>query len=146
MNSDFRDLLRLFNAEKVKYLIVGGYAVIRYAQPRFTGDIDLLVEPSSENAANVYTALQKFGAPVATLKPDDFSQPGYFFQMGVPPNRIDVLMSIAGVKFQDAWQRRESAKINGDEFIFIAKVDLISSKRAAGRPKDLADLIALGEK
>ena len=143
MNSDFKELLHLFSATKVRYLVVGGYAVMRYTQPRYTGDIDVLVEPSAENAERVYSALKKFGAPVSTLSPQDFAQPGYFYQMGVPPNRIDILMSIAGVEFQDAWTRKELAVIDGQKIAFIAKGDLIASKRAAGRPKDLADLEAL---
>jgi hypothetical protein len=87
--------------------------------------------------------LTQFGSPVNTLSADDFLVPGYFYQMGVSPNRVDILMSIAGVDFEDACNRRETAKINGGEFFFISKKDLITAKQAAGRPKDLSDLKAL---
>jgi len=107
------------------------------------GFIDILVEPSESNAELVFAALNEFGAPVSSLAPKDFALPGYFYQMGVPPNRIDILMSINGVDFTEAWQRRIISKVNGDDFIFISKQDLISSKKAAGRPKDLADLETL---
>lgn len=143
MNSDFKDLLRLFNAKKVKYLIVGGYAVIRYSEPRYTGDIDILVQPNLENATLVFEALKEFGAPISTLTEKDFSEPGYFFQMGTPPNRIDILMSIQGVEFNDAWERRVESTVGEDTLLFISKEDLITAKKAAGRTKDLADLEAL---
>ena len=143
MNSDFKDLLRLFNARQVRYLVVGGYAVIKYTQPRYTGDLDVWVEASEENSRKVHDALVEFGAPVSTLSPKDFAASGFFFQMGMPPNRIDILMSISGVEFGEAWTRRSNASIGGDNFHFISKVDLIANKRAVGRTKDLADIEAL---
>ena len=140
MNSDFLDLLVRFNAGGVKYVVVGGYAVIRYTQPRYTGAIDILIEACAENGLRAFNALRDFGAPVGTLTSKDFSEPGYFFQMGIPPNRIDLLMSIAGVDFATCWKRREAVVIGGQTVPFISKADLIAAKRAAGRPKDLADL------
>lgn len=143
MNSDFKDLLRAFNRRQVRYLIVGGYAVIKYSQPRYTGDIDIWVDASVSNGTLVYEALCEFGGPVATLSAKDFSTPGFFFQMGVPPSRIDILMSVTGVDFQQAWGRRVESRVNGDNFLFISKEDLIAAKKASGRAKDLADLEAL---
>lgn len=143
MNSDFKDLLHLFNAKSVKYLIVGGYAVIKYAQPRYTGDLDLWIEASKENSLLVFDALKEFGAPVQSLNATDFEAPGFFFQMGVPPSRIDILMSVSGLEFAEAWNHRVPSNVGTDVFYFVSKADLIASKQAAGRPKDLADLAAL---
>ncbi len=145
MNSDFVELLRLFNDKKVKYLVVGGYAVIKYAQPRYTGDIDIWIEASEENGARVFQALRDFGAPIDTLTSSDFALTGFFFQMGVPPNRIDILMSLKGISFSDAWNRRVPTKVEGSEFFFISKADLKLAKKAVGRPKDIADLEALNQ-
>lgn len=143
MNSDFKDLLRLFNDRNVKYLIVGGYAVIKYTQPRFTGDLDIWIEASDENSRRVYEALKEFGAPVASLTAADFAVPGFFFQMGIPPNRIDILMSVSGLTFITAWSRRTASIVDGEELQFISVEDLIVNKEAVGRPKDMADLDAL---
>jgi hypothetical protein len=140
---DFRDLLRLFAAGKVRYLIVGGYAVMRYTEPRFTKDLDLLIATDATNAAAAYRALKDFGAPLAGLTERDFSAPGFFYQMGRPPLRVDVLMGVPGVDFEQAWSRRETIEIVGVPMEFISKADLISAKEAAGRPQDLIDLASL---
>lgn len=94
---DFRELLSLFKKHSVRYLIVGGYAVMRYTEPRFTKDLDVLIAVDEGNPEAVYTALAEFGAPLNNLSPQDFAQEGYFYQMGSPPLRVDVLMSIPGV-------------------------------------------------
>jgi hypothetical protein len=101
--------LSIFNAQNVKYLIVGGYAVSLHAQPRATGNIDFFIKPDPDNAQAVYAALAKFGAPLAGLTADDFSEPGKFFRMGRPPFMIDILPEISGVDFDGAWQRRAEA-------------------------------------
>jgi len=137
---DFKELLNLFKKYQVKYLIVGGYAVMRYTEPRFTKDLDLLVSVETKNATAVYKALKEFGAPLSGLTENDFSQQGYFYQMGYPPMRVDIMMSIPGVKFDDAWNRSEQLTIDGIEMKFISKEDLIESKKASGRPQDLIDL------
>ena len=90
----------------VKYLVIGNYAVVQYAEPRFTKDLDVLIGVDQQNAKAVYKALLEFGAPLAGLTPKDFSEEGYFFQMGVPPVRVDVLMGIPGVQFDECWERR----------------------------------------
>jgi len=137
---DFKELLNLFKKHNVKYLVVGGYAVMLYTEPRFTKDLDLLISIEIKNATAVYNALKEFGAPLADLTVKDFSQEGYFYQMGRPPVRVDILMSIPGVKFSSAWSRRKQLTIDGVEMNFISKEDLIASKKASGRSQDLIDV------
>jgi hypothetical protein len=140
VNSDFSELLRLFNAKNVKYLVIGGYALIQYAEPRYTKDLDLWIGTEPENAEAVFAALRAFGAPLANLSPADFSEEGYFYQMGVPPVRVDIFMGIPGVKFDEAWPRRSEVNFEDLAVPFIAREDLIAAKRAAGRPQDLLDI------
>lgn len=139
MNSDFEELLKAFNDSDVKYLIVGGYAVMLYSEPRFTKDLDLWVEASEENAKRVYGALAAFGAPLTGLAPKDFASEGFFYQMGMPPARVDVLMSVDGLHFEDAWPNRQEASLGGVRAWFIGRQDLIRNKRAVGRHIDLHD-------
>ncbi len=139
VNSDFTDLLKIFNDNNVRYLVIGGYAVIQYAEPRYTKDLDLWISTDTTNAASIYKALQEFGAPLANLTVEDFAEEGYFYQMGVPPVRVDILMGIPGVAFELAWQKRVEVDFDGLTVSFIAKKDLISAKLAAGRPQDLID-------
>jgi hypothetical protein len=106
VNSDFSDLLKLFNDYSVRYLVIGGYAVVQYAEPRYTKDLDLWISTDPSNAEATYKALREFGAPLAGLTSDDFAEEGYFYQMGVPPIRVDVLMGIPGLEFEPAWERR----------------------------------------
>jgi hypothetical protein len=144
MYQDFKELLSLFNEHKVKYLIVGGYAVSYYAQPRATKDLDILIKADAANAAAVYAALAKFGAPLEGLRPDDFIEKGMFYRMGHPPLMVDILPEIRGVDFDVAWERRVVAEIGeGMEVLFIDVESLVNAKRAAGRPEDLADVAAL---
>lgn len=140
---DFIELLKLLAKHEVRYLVVGGYAVMRYSEPRFTKDLGLLIAADPENAARVYAALSEFGAPLQDLVAKDFEAEGFFYQMGRAPLRIDVLMSIPGVDVADAWPRREHVTLAGVDVPFIAKADLIRAKRASGRPQDLLDLEAL---
>jgi hypothetical protein len=139
VNSDFTDLLKLFNANNVKYLVIGGYAVIQYGEPRFTKDLDLWISTEPDNARAIYQALKSFGAPLAGLTEADFSEEGYFYQMGVPPMRVDILMGIPGGDFAQAWNRRNEIDFEGLVVPFISKQDLIASKKASGRPQDLID-------
>ena len=143
VNSDFSDLLRLFNAGQVRYLVIGGYAVIQYAEPRFTADLDLWVGTDRRNAGAVYSALREFGAPLSELTVDDFAEEGYFYQMGVPPVRVDVLMGIPGIGFEEAWDRRVEIDFDGLSVPFIAREDLITAKHASGRPQDMIDVQSL---
>jgi predicted nucleotidyltransferase len=140
MNSDFRDLLRAFAAEEVRYLVVGGHAVIHYTQPRFTKDLDLWIEPSAENAERLRKAFLSFGIPLLEVTPEDFAEPGLQYVVGLPPVQFDFLTTIPGLDFVAAWQRRERVEIHGIEIQLVSREDLIVSKRAAGRARDLADL------
>jgi len=144
-NSDFKEILKTFNDYQVKYLVVGGYAVTKYAEPRYTKDIHLWVSADKDNAAAVYKALCAFGAPMTGLTEDDFAHEGYFYQLGVAPVRVDILMSITGLKFDEAWERRVITDFDGVMVSFISKQDLITSKIASGRPQDLIDAQLLTE-
>jgi hypothetical protein len=146
VNSDFSDLLNLFNANNVKYLIIGGYAVIQYAEPRYTKDLDIWVSVDIDNAAAVYKALKEFGAPLVGLTEADFSEEGFFYQMGRPPMRVDILMGIPGLSFDQAWQQRVEVDFDGLFVKFISREDLIASKKASGRPQDLIDADLLSQK
>lgn len=147
MFRDFKELLSVLNAHRVKYLIVGGYAVSLHAEPRATKDLDVLIGRSAENGKAVFAALRDFGAPLEGLTYRDFMEPGSFFRMGTPPVMVDILSSISGVDFDQAWQRRAEFPIDsGLNALFISREDLLASKLAAGRPQDLADAAALGER
>lgn len=139
MNADFKELLKTFNEHAVKYLIVGGYAVMKYSEPRFTKDLDIWIEASPENAARVFQALKSFGSPLEGLTENDFAGEG-FYQMGRPPVRVDVLMNISGVEFQAAWKNRVETDFGEVAVYFIGLQDLIDNKRASGRLQDLADI------
>ena len=146
MYPDFKELLSIFNAHGVKYLIVGGYAVSFHAQPRVTKDIDLLIKADADNAKAVYAALAKFGAPLEGLTPESFNERGKFFRMGREPVAVDILPEIDGVDFDRAWERRVQGVIDmasGLTAHFISGADLMAAKLAAGRPQDMADVAAL---
>lgn len=143
---DFKELLSAFNARRVKYLIVGGYAVALHAQPRATKDLDLFVQPDSANAQAIFAALAEFGAPLEGLSPEDFIDPDSFFRMGTAPQMAEIIPRISGVDFDQAWERRVEAvidKSSGLKANFISVGDLMTNKVAAGRPQDIADLEAV---
>jgi len=139
---DFKELLRAFNEEGAEYLIVGGYAVMKYTEPRFTKDLDVWIRNSPENAAKVYRALTQFGAPLQKdgLSPAEFANEDMTYQIGVDPVRIDVLTHISGIKFSDAWPNRMASTFFGLPVNFISLNDLIVNKRAAGRSGDVEQL------
>ncbi len=146
MHPDFKELLAAFNAGRVRYLIVGGYAVSFHAQPRATKDLDVLIGADAENSRAVYEALAKFGAPIEGLSPSDFTEPENFFRMGTPPVMVDIMAAISGVEFEGAWHRRVQVRIDADLSVpFISRRDLLVAKLSAGRPQDLADAEALRE-
>ncbi len=144
-SSDFRELLNLFGKHKIRYLIVGGYAVMKYSEPRFTKDLDIFIAIDQENAKAVFTALKEFGAPLENLTSDDFAHEGYFYQMGRPPLRVDIMMSIPGIEFEEAWKNREIVQLQNLKIPFISRSDLIRAKQASGRPQDTIDIEKLKE-
>ena len=137
---DFSELLSLLNESGVEYLLVGGYAVIYYGYPRATGDIDLWIRQSPDNAARVVGALRVFGFGGPGLVPEAFVGDDKIVRMGVPPNRAEILTSVSGVSFDECWPHRELSDWGGVEVPVIGLSDLRRNKRASGRAKDLADL------
>ena len=146
MLSDYRELLSILNAHRVKYLVVGAYAVAIHAQPRATKDLDILVKADPENAKAVLAALADFGAPLQGMTSADFEEPGPFFRMGREPVGVDILTAIPGVEFDAAWVRRVEAVFDEETDLLatcISREDLLTAKRAAGRRQDLADIEAI---
>jgi hypothetical protein len=144
MNQDFLDLLRAFIDRDVRFLIVGAYALAVHGRPRATGDLDVWVDATPENATNVMSALEQFGAPTAQVRTEDFSRPGIVFQMGLPPVRIDVLTELSGLTFGEAWSTRTQAAFGPMTVDVIGREAFIKNKRATGRARDLGDIESLG--
>jgi hypothetical protein len=142
---DFRDLLELFNSHKVKYIIVGGYALAFHGAPRYTGDIDIFVASNAKNAERIFSALEDFGFGSVGLAPADFNKPGRIIQLGVPPVRVDIVTSITGVSWEEAESNRVKGNYGDIRVHYIGRKQLIVNKKAVGRKKDIADLEALGE-
>jgi len=140
MNSDFKDLLQALNDADAEYLVVGGYAVIEHTEPRYTKDIDVWVNNTRENAERVLAALAEYGAPVGDLSIEYLTSDDAFFQIGVEPVRIDIIMNLIGLDFETCWKRRLVAQVDGLPVSFIAIRDLITNKEASGRPMDLVDV------
>lgn len=140
MNSDFDALLSRLAQHRVKYLIVGGYAVIHYCEPRYTKDLDIFVEASTINARHLRAALEDFAGPLPDVSDEDLRDPKRVIMMGRPPTRVDLIKSIDGVRFETAWKNRVRAKIGDRVVNLISRRDLIRNKRASGRPQDLLDL------
>ena len=146
MYQDYKDLLSAFHSHGVKYLVVGGFAVIYHSQPRFTNDIDLFIKADPENAKATHAALAEFGAPLQGVTPEDFTDRNSFFRFGREPKGIDILPAIPGVDFDAAWERRVETTVDPDtglKAFFISRDDLIAAKLAAARPQDLADVDAI---
>ena len=140
---DFEEFFASCNRHGVRYLIVGGYAFALHAHPRYTGDMDVFVKASRENAEALIRALADFGFSSRDLSWEDFGREEKIVQLGYPPLRIDIITSIDGVEFDDAWSRRVEAVYGSQEVFFISKADLIANKRASGRKQDLLDLESL---
>jgi predicted nucleotidyltransferase len=140
MNQDFRDMLRLLEEHGVDYLVVGGYAVIRYTQPRYTKDLDIWVRPSKENAAKMAKALRAFGVPLIEVTEEDFAEGGLQFMIGIYPNAIDFLTSIKGLDFDQTWESRKVFETSTGNVKYLSPTDLIIAKRAVGRTQDMADI------
>jgi hypothetical protein len=142
---DFRELLALFNAHHVEYLIVGGYALAFHGAPRFTGDLDIFVNPEVANAPRILTALEAFGFASVGLPPSDFERPDQVVPLGVPPVRIDLITSMTGVSWDEAWASKVTGCYGDIPVFYIGREQFVANKRATGRTQDVADLEVLGE-
>lgn len=142
-NRDFRDLFAELNAAGVEYLLVGAHALAVHGHIRATKDLDVWIRPHFQNAERVLKALAVFGAPVGRLRAEDFASPGTTFQIGIDPLRIDILSSIDGLTFDEAWPNRIAAMFDDQGVSVLSKDDLIRNKKASGRTQDLADVEAL---
>jgi hypothetical protein len=142
-NSDFRDLLAALNAAGAEYLVVGAHALAAHGHPRASKDLDVWVRATPDNAERAYRALAAFGAPLDDLSVDDLSTAGTIFQIGVEPVRVDIVTSIDGVDFEEAWPDRISADYGDQSVSVISRKHLIQNKNASGRPQDVADVDAL---
>jgi len=139
LNSDYRDILSAFIAERVEFLLVGAYALAVHGLPRSTGDIDLWVNASHDNAGRVIRSLERFGAPLDQISVDEFVVPDSIVQIGVAPRRIDVMTSLDGLSFDTSWARRIEVEVDGIRIPVLGRTDQAINKRAVGRPQDLAD-------
>jgi hypothetical protein len=147
VNEDFRDLLAALLDDDVRFLVVGAHAMAVHGVPRATGDLDVWIGPDAGNAERAWSAVARFGAPLEAMgvTREDFGRPGRVVQVGLPPRRIDILTSISGVPFDEAWSGRVTHEVAGLRIPFLGREALIRNKRACGRAKDRADLEALGE-
>ncbi len=144
MNPHFVEILKAFRDEEVEHLVIGAHALAAHGHVRATLDIDLWVNPTSENAGRTWRALQQFRAPLSKMQVGDFAEPQVLYQIGVPPSRIDIMTSITGLEFDDAWPNRIMASFGDVVAPVLGLEDMRKAKRAAGRLKDLADLEELG--
>jgi predicted nucleotidyltransferase len=146
LNNDYKDILHALSEKKVKFILVGAYAMAAHGYPRSTMDIDLWVMPDPENANLVLQALEDFGAPVGEISSDDLQKEEIVFQIGVAPRRIDIITSVDGLKFEEAFPRSEMIDIDGLSVHVLSVSDLIKNKLSTGRLKDQADAEALSKK
>lgn len=142
---DLREFIELLNSHGVEYVLVGAYAMAFHTRPRYTEDIDILIHATPENAARVDAVLTAFGFTSLGLSAADFRAPDRIVQLGQPPNRIDLITSISGVSFEEAWEDRKSGELDGIPISFLSKECLKRNKAATGRAKDLEDLRRLSE-
>lgn len=143
LKKDLREFIELLNSHDVKYVVVGGYAVAFQGRPRYTGDIDFFVEMSDENAARLESVVSAFGFNSLGLTARDFTEPKTIIHLGYPPNRIDIITTLSGVAFEQAWDGRVVGEYDGLTISFIGKASLLTNKAATGRPQDLKDRDAL---
>lgn len=143
LNRDFKEILSAFIAERVEFLVVGGYAMAFHGCVRATGDIDLRIRRSDENAEKVWRALQTFGAPLFDLSVEDLKTPGIVFRIGLVPSRIDIITQIDAVEFEDARQEHKIVEIENLQIPVIGKTQLLINKQSTGRAKDRSDALWL---
>ncbi len=139
VEKDFEEFIKLLNYHKVKYLVVGAYALIFHTLPRNTGDIDLFIETSETNSLRILSVLKDFGFGEIDFKKEDFLETDSVIQLGYIPNRIDIITGISGISFEDAYQNKVEGKIGSEDVYFISASDLLKNKISAGRAKDIAD-------
>ena len=142
---DFKELFELLNAHKAEFIIVGAYALAFHGVPRFTGDIDIFVKPDSENAEKILAALEEFGFGSLDLAKSDFEDPNKVIQLGLAPIRVDLITSLTGVSWQEAFSGKVKGSYGDVPVYYLGRKEFLSNKKALGRKKDLADLEALGE-
>jgi len=140
---DFDEFIGSLIAHDVRFMIVGAYALALHGAPRFTGDLDILVEPALENASRLITAVRSFGFPVEELSAEDLVEPRRMLQMGVEPVQIHVMSDISGVTWDEAWADRVTARLGSHDVSILGRTTFLRNKRASGRPKDLADIDAI---
>ena len=141
---DLRELLALFTAHHVEFIVVGAHAMAFHGKPRYTGDLDLFVRSSSDNAGRILRALEALGFASLEITSEDLTSPDTVVQLGVEPNRIDILTGLTGVDFDQAWSDRSEGTLDGLPVAFLGRASLIVNKRATGRKQDVADLESLG--
>lgn len=144
MNPHFVEILRAFRDEGVEHLVIGAHALAAHGHVRATVDIDLWVRPTEANAGRTWRALQRFRAPLSKMRLDDFAEPEVLYQIGLPPSRIDIMTSVTGLEFDEAWRNRITATFGDVVAPVLGLDDMRRAKKAAGRLKDLADLEELG--
>ncbi len=140
LNSDLREFVALLNSRGVDYVVVGAYSLAFHARPRYTGDLDILIKPSPENAAKIVALLQEFGFNGGAFTTEKFTKPDQIIQLGRIPNRIDLLTGISGVSTEDAFASKVAGEIDGLPVPILSKELLIRNKRAVARPQDLVDV------
>lgn len=144
LTQDYQDIIELFNKHEVKYLVAGAYAMSKVGYSRSTYDIDLWIDKTKENAIKIFNALDEFGVPF-NIEPDDFLAPNSVLQIGIEPNRIDILTDVDGLKFEDAWENKQEVKFDKLKTYSLEIHDIIKNKEASNRPKDKLDLVQLKE-
>jgi len=137
---DYADLFKTFNAHSIKFLVVGGQAVIFYTEPRYTKDMDVWIPMALNDPHNVYQALKSFGCPLVRVTIEDFKNPKMILQIGVPPVRVDIMMSVTGVSVKRAWKNRKRGVYGSVPINLLGREDLVRVKKSAGRPQDLLDV------
>ena len=140
VSRDYEDLFNIFNAHKIRYLVVGAHAVVFYSVPRFTKDLDVWVPPALNGAAQIYDALKAFGAPLRGMTAEDFQDPSMFLQIGVAPVRIDIMLNVPGISWEEAWAHRKKSRYGKTPIHILGLDELIQAKKASGRPQDRLDL------
>ena len=140
IEKDYEELLRLLNRHNVKYCIIGSFAVAFYAKPRYTKDIDILIQPDRENSRRILKALQEFGFESIPISEEDFIKEGNIIQLGYEPLRIDILTSLEGASFTEIWGKRTTGMYGSEKVHFIGLKDLIQNKQLSGRWQDKHDL------